>query len=236
MTDTNQTEFPFIRPQTGAPVPIVATDLEGTLTAGVTVMGIHRYLETHGRAAASKAIVRRRMAGYLLRKVLRRDLREYKNEWMRAVTRLFAGEPVSAVRAMGAWVVENITLKEIRHPVMAELNAHLAAGRRVIMVTGVYDLIIGHLVERIPGLEAIGTPVVVDGEMFTGELGAFNVGRVKVDNLRRLAGGTGRLFGAYGDTYSDLAMLSMAEQPVAVHPDRRLRAAARQAGWRILED
>ncbi len=236
MTDPGIKHFPFIRADADPTAPLVATDLEGTLTAGVTVMGIHRYLETHGRAAVSKSIVRRRMAGYILRKLFRRDLREYKNEWMRAVTRVFTGEPVASVRAMGEWVVENVTWKERRPAVLAELEAHLAAGRRVIVVTGVCDLILESLLARVPGMEAIGTAVFGDGELFSGELADFNVGRRKVENLKHLVGVTGRLYGAYGDTISDLAMLSMAERPVAVYPDRKLRQAAENAGWRILAD
>jgi phosphoserine phosphatase len=130
-------------------------------------------------------------------------------------------------------VVENVTWKTRRSDVLAELNAHKAAGRRVIVVTGVFDLLLESLLERLPGMEAIGTPVIGNGDRFSGELAEFNVGRRKVESLKQLAGGT-RLHTAYGDTYSDVSMLLLADQPVAVHPDRRLRAAAEKAGWRIL--
>jgi phosphoserine phosphatase len=234
MNPHTHNDFPLLHPSADPNSPIVATDLEGTLTAGVTVLGIHRYLETHGRAAVSKAITRRRMGGFIFRKLLRLDLREYKNEWMREVTRVFAGEPVEAVREMADWVVEQVTWEDRRKAVLVELEAHLAAGRRVILVTGVFDLFLERLLARLPGMEAIGTGVVGNGELFSGELADFNVGRRKVDNLKRLTGGTGRLYSAYGDTYSDLAMLSLSDRPVAVFPDRKLRSAAENAGWRIL--
>jgi len=234
--DLTAPRFPLIRADADPSAPIVATDLEGTLTAGVTVLGIHRYLEAHGRAAISKAITRRRMGGFIFRKLLRFDLREYKNDWMREVTRLFAGEPLGRVRDLADWVVENVTWKDRRAAVLTELEAHLAAGRRVIVVTGVFDLLLESLVERLPGMEAIGTAVIGHGEPFSGELAEFNIGRRKVENLKRLAGESGRLHGAYGDTYSDLSMLSIADHPVAVHPDRKLRAAAEISGWRILTD
>lgn len=229
-------EFPHVRPDADPSAPLVATDLEGTLSAGVTVLGIHAYLEQHGRAAVSRPIARRRKAGFLVRKLLRRDLREFKNEWMREAVRTFAGEPVAAVRAMADWVVEHVTWAERRKAVLAELQAHLHADRRVIVVTGVFDLYLERLLDRLPGMEAIGTAVVGDGGTFSGELGEFNIGRRKVENLLLLAGPAGRLHSAYGDTFSDVAMLSLADNPVAVHPDRRLRRASEGAGWRILED
>ena len=41
---------------------------------------------------------------------------------------------------------------------------------------------------------------------------------------------------AYANAGSDLNLLAAVSQPVAVHPDRRLRQIARQNGWKILCD
>jgi phosphoserine phosphatase len=38
---------------------------------------------------------------------------------------------------------------------------------------------------------------------------------------------------AYADSISDLPMLEAVGNPVAVNPDRRLGAAARERGWRV---
>ncbi|MBA3610362.1 MAG: HAD-IB family hydrolase, partial [Rubrobacter sp.] len=38
---------------------------------------------------------------------------------------------------------------------------------------------------------------------------------------------------AYADAISDLPMLEAVGNPVAVNPDRRLEASAKERGWRI---
>ena len=38
---------------------------------------------------------------------------------------------------------------------------------------------------------------------------------------------------AYSDSYNDLPMLSMVGDPCAINPDAKLRAHAREQGWRI---
>ena len=43
-----------------------------------------------------------------------------------------------------------------------------------------------------------------------------------------------RIVAAYGDTLSDLPMMEMSEQPVAVYPDAKLRRVAEERGWRIV--
>jgi len=40
---------------------------------------------------------------------------------------------------------------------------------------------------------------------------------------------------AYGDTWADIPILKRADHPVAVYPDAKLRAAAVEHGWEILE-
>jgi len=39
---------------------------------------------------------------------------------------------------------------------------------------------------------------------------------------------------AYGDTLSDLPMLEMSEQPVAVYPDKKLLRVAVERGWGVM--
>jgi HAD superfamily hydrolase (TIGR01490 family) len=83
---------------------------------------------------------------------------------------------------------------------------------------------------------AVGTQLeVVDGR-FTGRLdGPFCYGAGKLDRLQRELGSFDlELATAYGDSASDLPVLRSCGTAVAVNPDRRLRAAARQARWPVL--
>jgi phosphoserine phosphatase len=51
----------------------------------------------------------------------------------------------------------------------------------------------------------------------------------------RFGVGAWELFAAYGDHYSDEALLSAARQAVAVNPDTTLERAAKRGGWKIVD-
>ncbi len=228
-------DFPLLKYAPDPDTPTVASDLEGTLTSGSTVRALHYYLERTGRRSASRAIYRRRFFEYVLRKVFRKDLRQVKNNWMRDLMRLFAGSSAEELRQVTDYVTDK-SIWPFRHvPVITELNHHLEAGRRVIVVSGMSYPILESLLERLPGMEAIGTHVIGDRSPFSGELGVFNVGKQKVDSLRGFCNGNGKIYAAYGDTFSDLPMLEISENPTAVNPDRRLRKAVEAKSWRILD-
>ena len=60
-------------------------------------------------------------------------------------------------------------------------------------------------------------------------------GQDKADKIRKSLG-VERIDVAYGDTSADIPMLEMAEHPVAVYPDDRLKAVALERGWEIFGD
>lgn len=230
-------EYPLLLSPPNGSLPTVASDLEGTLTSGITVRTIHRYLEAHGRADDARRIFRRMMPLYLVRKFLRLDLREVKNDWMRTLMRAFRGAPADDVRHMTDWVVARSIWGERRVPVVQELLDHAAAGRRVVIVSGMPTPLLASLLAYLPGVEAIGTAVLPGENGFSGELEPqFNVGVRKMERLQPFVGANGKIHAAYGDTITDLPMLALSEHPVAVAPDRKLRQAAEAMGWRILEE
>jgi HAD superfamily phosphoserine phosphatase-like hydrolase len=115
--------------------------------------------------------------------------------------------------------------------VVEELLAHQENGRRVIIVSGMFEPILQQFAAKLQ-VESIGTPLEVVNGRLTGEIsGQMNFGPVKVAQLQKLPG---KLLAAYGDTLRDIPMLELAETAVAVHPDPKLRQAAEQYNWRIL--
>jgi phosphoserine phosphatase len=84
------------------------------------------------------------------------------------------------------------------------------------------------------GVVALGTPLEVEGGVFTGRLrGPVRSGAHKAEYLRKLLRGEA-LYAAYGDSLPDLSMLELAEQPVVVYPEPRLRALAVERNWRVI--
>jgi phosphoserine phosphatase len=76
----------------------------------------------------------------------------------------------------------------------------------------------------------------VDG-VYTGQLvGDLLHGPAKAEAIKALAVREGLDLGrcsAYSDSVNDLPMLGLVGDPVAINPDRRLRAHAREHGWRV---
>jgi len=215
--------------------PTVAVDLEGTLTAGSAWRGMYNYLLAHSQGRGVRGFYYGRLPEYFARRLTGRDMREFKNRWIHDLLRLFSGYSEEEFQEMATWAVENELWPKRRHDVLAELEQHQQNGRRIIVVTGLYEPYVAALVAKLPGFEAIGTPIIFEDGRLTGELAApFNVSEKKVEKLQPFMS-EGKIFGAYGDTAADRFMLTISQHPVAVHPDKALRRLAQAEGWRIME-
>ncbi|MCB8920470.1 MAG: HAD-IB family phosphatase [Ardenticatenaceae bacterium] len=213
---------------------IVASDLEGTLTAGQTWRGMRSYLEEHGQAEAFRALYRRSLPSLILYRLKLVNERAFKERWILQILQLYAGYDAAAFGEMANWVVEQELWPRRRKQVLAELAAHQEAGRRVIVVSGLFQPILDVFTARI-GCEGWGTAVSFDEHgRFTGHTAEpLNVGDKKVQRLRPLLQ-DGPLYAAYGDTIRDIPMLANSVNATAIRPDKRLRRVAEAREWRIL--
>ncbi len=81
-------------------MPVVASDLEGTLTVGASWKGIGRYLKTHGFARTYNAFVALHLPLVLLVKARLIPEQWMRDTWMRNLLRLLKGIPN---RRCGRW-------------------------------------------------------------------------------------------------------------------------------------
>jgi HAD superfamily hydrolase (TIGR01490 family) len=155
------------------------------------------------------------------------------------ILRAVAGHPSAELAALGDHFIPRLAssvLPEARR-LLAE---HAAAGHDRIVVSASPIEIVGRLADEL-GLEgAVGTRAELDDEgRYTGRLaGAFCYREGKVAELALLASTRGydlESSYAYSDSISDLPFLEAVGHPVAVNPDRELRAHAVAHGWRIVE-
>jgi HAD superfamily phosphoserine phosphatase-like hydrolase len=215
---------------------VVAVDLEGTLTAGSAWRGMRDYLVENGQEAEAKRFVYKRLPEYYVRRITGRGMREFKNRWILQLLQFFRGYSEAQFQEMTAWAVENEIWPQRRLPVLQELAEHLAQGYRVIVVTGLFEPYVASLIAKMPGVEAIGTPMVFEDGLVTGKLATpFNIGTRKVEALTPFMR-EGKILSAYGDTFPDRHMLAASTLPVAVSPDKNLRRLAQEKGWRILQE
>lgn len=216
--------------------PVVAFDLEGTLTAGAAWRGMSGYLAENGREAEVRRFVYRRLPEYYLRRITGRDMRAFKNRWIHQLLELFRGYSAARFQEMTEWAVEHELWPKRRQLVIDELYQHLRKDGRVIIVTGLFEPYVAAFGKKLPEVEVIGTPIVYSNGEVTGELAEpFNIGLLKAKALGPFMQ-EDKILSAYGDTYSDRYMLAASRQPVAVYPDKKLRDLATEEGWRVLEE
>jgi HAD superfamily phosphoserine phosphatase-like hydrolase len=213
---------------------MIASDVEGTLTAGETWKGLGRYLvEVIGRRVSYRMFLLTHVPVAYLAKYGLIDRQRFKDRWIVDLARFLRGLSLVELRQMARWVVERELWPRRRDDLLAELAAHRRAGAHVVLASGTYQPILDEFAARI-GVEAIGTPLEMDADDATGRILGNNTGRLKAARLReRLAGGTLEI--AYGDSEGDVPMLELARTPVAVHPEPPLRALALKRAWRIVE-
>jgi phosphoserine phosphatase len=137
------------------------------------------------------------------------------------------------LRQVSEWVVEHNLWQKRRKDVVARLIKHREEGAQVHIASSVFEPFIVPFAKHI-GAQVIGTPVkIVNGRIqMAGELVADETKIEQV--LSRLA--VDRVDVAYGDTVLDIPLLEHADHPVAVYPDKKLKAAALECGWEIIGD
>jgi HAD superfamily hydrolase (TIGR01490 family) len=210
-------------------------DLDRTLMAGSS--GLH-----FGRAAYRSGMVsRRQMARWAVEHVrfrLRGSTDADTEQLVEQVRELLDGVPERALRRMVPDLLAGI-LPRIYPQMIEEVHRHQDEGRPTFIVSAA-----GHgIVELLAGVldmdGGIGTRYEVDAHgNYTGYLeGGLTYGEGKVGPMRRFADEHDidlEESWAYSDSVSDLPMLELVGNPVAVNPDVELGRIARERGWRVM--
>jgi HAD superfamily hydrolase (TIGR01490 family) len=210
-------------------------DLDKTLMAGSSGMQFARV------AARSGVVGRRQLAVWgieHLRYRLRGTNDERTGEVLRVARELITGVPSKTIERMGPEVMAAI-LPRVYPQMLEEVHAHQDAGRPTFIVSAAGNDVVEALASVLGMEGGIGTRYEVDAEgSFTGRLdGPFVYGPGKVTAMEEFARAheidlTASY--AYSDSLSDLPMLRVVGNPVAVNPDPPLAAIAREEGWQTL--
>lgn len=148
-----------------------------------------------------------------------------------------AGHTVAELEELGEEIFDEAMAHRIWPGTRALAQLHLDEGQRVWLVTAAPIEIANIIAKRLGLTGAMGTVAEhVDG-VYTGQLvGDMLHGPAKAEAVKALAAREGldlSRCSAYSDSSNDLPMLSLVGDPVAINPDAKLRAHARERGWRI---
>lgn len=214
----------------------VATDLEGTLSAGEAWRGIAAYLTAHGGKREHQFFFAAHFVPALLARAGILDKQTFRNQWLIDQLELLKGSTAKELQTLAAWVVENELWAKQRAQVIAELKQHHDAGCAILIATGAYEPIANAFAQKmnLQNIRVLATPLEMTNGRATGKFaGALGVDTLKAQRVRQ-AIGNGILVAAYGDTAPDVPMLEMSQEPVAVAPDAALQKIAAARGWRVL--
>lgn len=136
------------------------------------------------------------------------------------------------------------TLDEVVEPlVYAEalflIDEHHREGDRVVIVSSSPIEIVRPLGRYLGVTDVIATELAIDRDgLYSGGIDFYAYGPTKADAIHKLAVegdiDLSRSF-AYSDSFTDVPMMEAVGNPVAVNPDRDLRAKAEAEGWPIKE-
>jgi len=210
----------------------VISDLVGTLTTSSPTLGLVSWVRYNQSAFRANAFLAKALPRYFLVKLGLVDLRDF-GEWSLIASLPLIKDPTpEKVRDMAVWSVEKVLWPHRREDVLERLARHKEQGAELYIASTAFEPTLEVLGERL-GASAIGSQIeVADGRLQL--VSDLITGRRKGEEVfKRL--GVDRVAAAYGDTWADIPILERADQPVAVYPDARLRAAAVRHGWEILE-
>ncbi|MCL1871192.1 MAG: HAD-IB family hydrolase [Promicromonosporaceae bacterium] len=152
---------------------------------------------------------------------------------------LIAGRSVAEVTAVGEEVYDTVLELRIFPGTKKLLDAHIAAGDQVWLVTATPAEIGRLIARRLGATGCLGTIAEHKDGYYTGRLlGDLMHGAVKADAVRELAERENldlEASYAYGDSLNDLPMMTAVGHPCPINPDGRLRRHAREVGWPIRE-
>jgi len=211
-------------------------DVDGTLISTNVVHAYAYYIANHPS-------LRRRVVGVakLLASIpayLATDYysRKFFNEWF---YKNYEGFSEDRLIVIGEEIFEKV-LKPNLYPGAVDLiKRSKDQGIRQVLVTGALDVVTAPLV-RFLGADDFGANKleIVDGRATGRLVGQLLAGPNKSNWIRTYAKERQCDLAncwAYADSFSDLPMLSMVGRPCAVNPDFKLRAAARDFTWPILD-
>lgn len=223
-----------------SPDPVAAAffDVDNTMIIGASIYHLAKGI------AARKFITSRDLAGFAWQQVkFRTSGREASlgdiGTIREAALALISGKPVSEMAELAEEIYDEFIADRIWAGTRALAQAHLDAGQQVWLVTATPIEVASIIARRLGLTGALGTVAEVHDGHYTGRLvGEILHGQAKADAVRTLADREGLDLNhctAYSDSTNDLPMLQIVGYPIAVNPDRVLKARARREGWAVYD-
>lgn len=149
---------------------------------------------------------------------------------------MVAGWSVAEVDAIVRDTMHSVVTPAIYAEARELIDAHRAAGHDVVIISASAATLVQPIAEELGVEFVVATELEELDGRFTGEILHYNKGEAKARAIANIAAehgvDLGRSF-AYSDSATDIPMLEMVGNPVAVNPDRAMKKKALEEGWDI---
>lgn len=218
-------------------------DFDGTLFPQDTLPFLLREWHREGRSLrrliAAYSSVGGLYVNYKLGNTHRMSREMMRRTALQRVTRIFTGMSEAEISSFFRENAELI-VPQLRPSVLEELRRSKEAGFHTVLLSGGYETLMEHVGKSIGIDTVIATALYYENgtvdtqrelDIVCGDGKADRLNAAFVDKPVDWAESA-----AYADSYSDLPILYMVGNPVAVCPDRELAAMLPGLGWRVIRD
>ena len=178
-------------------------------------------------------------AGHLRYRATRRERFETIDRTRDTSLAAIRGRLREELVGLSAAIVRDELMPRVYSAISGLIDEHRRAGDEIYLATSSAEELAQPMARALGMHGAMGTRVEVEDGIYTGRLqGPLNHGDAKAARILITARGRGLDLAsstAYSDSIHDRPMLELVGRPVAVNPDRRLRALASSRNWPILE-
>jgi HAD superfamily hydrolase (TIGR01490 family) len=159
------------------------------------------------------------------------------DRFQKAATDFVGGHKVSDILALGEEIYDEYVSPKLWERTCEIAREHLSRGEDVWLVTAAPQDMANIIAQRLGLTGAIGSKVVIENGIFTGELdGKILHGSEKAIAITKLAQERGydlKNCYSYSDSHNDIPLLTAVGNPSAINPDAILRIKALAEGWPV---
>lgn len=213
-------------------------DFDGTLYAEETFKLLMNHLKEHSIYKSKfKRFYRSIIPPYMANKLKIYPTSKMKARSMQLYLEAFKGLSRSEMDTYFDELKDNIQ-KDFNLEVVTRLEKHQSENIHILLVSGAYTQFLHRVTAGISFNQIIGTDIPYRENRIDTKTKINHVnGREKVKGILEALQGQQIDWEnsyAYGDSFSDLPVLDLVGNPVAVRPEEKLRSIAKQRGWEII--
>lgn len=215
-------------------------DSDGTLYTGQFGRGMMKYSSSNNRRYFAWRYYAGILPTYVLFKARLADREKMQYALLANLSGMLQGFDQHRATQALTWLLHDYLLPTQRADVFERLRNHQAQGHKVVIVSGMLMPAAEIFREHLQADGAIGTQPEFRNGKYTGKTVPPPVsGAAKASKVHELVKTRGWEVDwpasyAYGDSFTDNHMLNLVGNPVAVYPDPKLHALAKEKKWEVL--